>query len=188
MKNQPRGRTRMNARGQWLCVNCGAYRERYDFKCPPSRKGLPWPYCRDCVRTLDRLRPKYWRGTPEWEKDQARRARQQRAQARRERAERIQFVANAIDLLRRRGLTKSEVARLAGLSVGAMGVWERGERLPDPNVARRLGILLVETRHLPVGETPCCRRRLPHPELPALMACVAPRLAAYPVRTRWGRA
>ena len=49
------------------------------------------------------------------------------------------------------------------------------------------GVLLFETRHLPTGETPCYRRRLPHPELPALTARIAPQLAAWPMRSRWGR-
>ena len=185
---QPRGRKRMNHRGDWLCLECRRYRHRDDFACPPSRQGLPWPWCRECVRVLDRWRPKYHRGTPEWHADLERRARQRRAQAQRERAERIHFVREAIAILRRRGLTKAEIVTLAGVSWSLLLAAERGQRLPDPNVARRFGILLWETRHLPTGDEPCFRRRLPHPELPALLARVGPQLAAYPVRSKWGRA
>lgn len=177
--------TRRNARGHVLCLECRAWLEREAFACPPSRNGVPWPYCRDCVRVLERGRKKRIRGTAEWRADQERRARQQRRQQRARRKERQEFVAEAITVLRRRGLTKAEIVRLADVSFPNLLRWERQEQLPDPNVAHRLGALLLATATWPLGEEPVYRRRLPHPELPRLLERMEPVIARYPIRTKW---
>lgn len=181
----PWTRTRLNARGQVRCLACDQWLSREAFACPPSRKGTPWPYCRPCVRAIDRQRKRSIRGTPEWQSDQERRARQQRAAQRARRKERVEFVSHAITVLRRRGLTKAEITRLADVSFTSLLKWERRETLPDPQVAERFGALLLAMAHLPLQETPEYRRRLPHPELPRLVTAMAPVIARSPVRTAW---
>ena len=95
------------------------------------------------------------------------------------------MAAEAILLLRRRGFTKAEICKLAGVSFSTLLDWERKTRRVTPNGTGRLGLVLAATAHLPAGPEPCYRRRLPHPELAALLALLAPRLAAYPMRSRW---
>lgn len=163
------------------CHHCASYLPALRFRRHPSRAAW-WPYCRDCTRALDRKRARCIRGTPEWTAATADRIRRQRRQAAREQADRADFVRTGIGILRRRGFTKAEVARLAGVSFGALILWERGERRPDPNVAARFGVLLRETSALPIGTEPVFRRRLPHPAYAGLMARVGPLLAAYPMR------
>lgn len=183
-------RDRISARGEVWCFNCKTYLpgERFEWRHPPSwTKGRWWPHCRECTRQLDRLRRRNIRGTPEWKADQERRDRQQRAQNRREREERIRFAQEAIAIVRRRGLTKSEIARVTQTSLPSLLQWERGSVRCDPNVAARLGELLLATTGWPLGAEPCYRRRLPHPELPALLSRMSPVVARYPVRTKWAK-
>jgi hypothetical protein len=180
---------RYNGHGAVWCFNCRQYlpAERFRWANPPSWKGKAryWSYCRECEQALDRLRLRNIRGTDAWQRDQERRGRQQRAQNRREREERIRFAQDAIGLLRRRGLTKSEIARLTATSLPNLLQWERGTVRCDPNVAARLGELLLATADWPLADEPAYRRRLPHPELPRLMARMAPVIREFPVRSRW---
>jgi DNA-binding transcriptional regulator YiaG len=168
-----------------LCLQCDRWQERRHFATPPSRRGLPWPYCRECVRVIDRQRARSIRGTPEWTADMERRARQKRAQRTQEHAERREFVRVGILMLRRRGLTKSEVARVCDLSLSNLLRWERGQVVPDPNVARRVGELLLLTADWTLASEPTFRRRLPHPALPELAAGMCAVVERYPVRSRW---
>lgn len=178
-------RPRVNARGDVWCNHCEHYLPAHRFRRHPSRPAW-WPYCRDCTRVLDRQRARCIRGTPEWAAANADRLRRQRRQDAREQADRAAFVRDGIGILRRRGLTKAEIARLARVSHASLIVWERGERRPDPNVAARFGVLLRETAALPIGAEPAYRRRLPHPAYAGLVARVGPLVAAYPVRSTWG--
>jgi hypothetical protein len=61
----------------------------------------------------------------------------------------------------------------------------RGERAPTSAVVERFIVLLRETAHLPPGKEPAYRRRLPHPELDALLERCRPKVLAFPVRSRW---
>jgi hypothetical protein len=185
----PARRPRYNARGDVWCPahdrGKGAFLQPHRFKRHPLRPHTYWAYCRDCTIEIDRLRYRAKSRTPEAQAQQRART-QRRAQQRKHRQrERRAFVAEAILLLRRRGLTKADICRLADVSFGGLLKWERDEVCPSPNVAARLSLLLRETAHLAAQPEPAYRRRTPHPETPALMARVAPRLAAYPLRSRW---
>ena len=176
--------SRINARGDVLCTNCRSWlpAHRFRTKTYPSRPvPLFWPYCRDCTRELDRLR---WCGERR-ERANQRRLVRQRQQQRYEQADRRRFVAQAIGLLRRRGLTKAEIVRLTSTSWTALFAWEWQSRTPTPNAAERFVIVLRETAHWPLTAEPVVRRRLPHPQLAALMARVEPQLGAVPLRSRW---
>lgn len=175
-------RPRFDGHGNAWCHHCNRYRAVETFPPHPSKPG-PWPYCFTCRRELDRLR---WTGERR-QRMNRQRVENQRRQSARERAERSEFVARAIVTLRRRGLTKSEIAKLADVSIQGVLKWERRDRPPTPAVAERFSIVLHATSHLPIGADSCCRRRLPHPELPALLARCRPLVAAFPVRTRWSR-
>lgn len=187
-RTHPRQRPpRVNARGDLFCFHCQRYQHPSAFRLcsPPS-----WPrprylsYCRECEAALNRLR---WRGERR-ERQLRQRAERKRRQRQAQQRERREFVASAILILRRRGLTKMEIARLAGVSLQSLLRWERQQRRPDPSVAERFVILLRETAHLPLGDQPAYRRRRPHPELPALLARTGPQLARFPVRSKWRRA
>lgn len=177
------GLPRVTTIGIW-CYGCRSYRPSDEFGFPPSFGGRPTPECLACRNARDATRPKRRRGTPEWERDRERRVRDQRRQAAERAAERAAFVAGAIGTLRRRGLTKAEIRRLIGTTDGALLAWERRARRPTPNAAERFVVALRATAHLPTGPMPR-RRRIPHPELPALVERVAPTLAAFPLRSRW---
>ncbi len=183
----PKDRPRVNTRGDVWCFSCRQYLPSLRFRRHPSRPAW-WSYCRDCTRAIDRQRTRCIPGTPEWRAATEGRVRRKRRQRARERRGRVFFVRDAILLLRRRGFTKTEVAKLAGVSLGSLLKWEGGETVPDPNVAERFVVVLRETGHLPAGPTPEARRRLPHPELPTLLARCGPLVAAFPVRSRWKEA
>lgn len=183
-KGIPKRRQRRNARGDVWCNHCQRYLPPGRFAPRPRRPHTFWAYCRECTRALDRLRARNIRGTPEQRAHVAQsvaRKRRRRHAAQRERA---RFVQDAIAILRRRGLTKTDICRLAQVTFASLLRWERGGK-PDPNTAARFGVLLVETAHLPNGPTPAYRRRRPHPEAERLAARVVPQLAALPVRSRW---
>lgn len=175
----PAKRPRFDGHGNAWCHHCARYRAIEAFPTVATRPG-PWPYCYDCRRDLDRLR---WRGERR-AKLNRRRVENQRAQAAREDADRRAFVANAILVLRKRGLTKAEVARLAGTTMTSLLDWERRERRVTPNAAERFAALLRATRDWPIGD-PCWRRRTPHPRLAELAVAVASTLDARPLRSRW---
>ncbi|HEY7119667.1 MAG TPA: helix-turn-helix transcriptional regulator [Tepidisphaeraceae bacterium] len=175
---------RINARGHIYCFNCKQYLpgERFTFAHYPSwNKSRYWSSCRECTNELDRLR---WSGKRRADNNQQRLVRQRREHAS-ARLERTRFVAGAILLLRKRGLTKTEIAQLADVSLSSILDWERHLRRVTPAVAKRFGVLLSETRHLPTGKEPCYRRRLPHPELGDLLQRCRPQVRAFPVRSRW---
>jgi hypothetical protein len=181
-KGIPERHRRYNARGEVWCNHCKRYRSREDFKPHPSREGQFWSYCRDCTREIDRMR---WRGERRERTNRQRLVRQRKQQAAR-RTERIDLVANAIATLLRRGLTKSEICRLAGVTLTSLLAWERKERRVTTNVTGRFVLVLRETAHLPLGEPrPRHDRWHPHPELPALVERIAPKLVAFPLRSRW---
>lgn len=176
-------RPRYDGHGNAWCCNCQHYRAVEVFPPHPQKPG-PWPYCVECRRAIDRGR---WVGERR-QRLNRRRVENQRKQATRARTERAEFVAGAILTLRRRGLTKSEIARLMATCLPSLLAWERRVRPPTPAIAGRIGIVLQETAHLSLGAEPCLRRRLPHPEWPELLARCRPRMAAFPVRTRWKQA
>lgn len=177
---------RYNARGDVWCNHCRRYLPPDRFKRHPSRTHTYWAYCRDCTRAMDRLRYRARVSTPEGRteetgKNVARRRRRRLA----ERRERVDFVKNAIAALRTRGLTKAEICRLGGVSLGGLLAWERGDRCPDPPIAERFVVLLRETVQLPSSSAPAYRRRTPHPAMAELLARCVPQVAAIPVRTKW---
>lgn len=178
--------TRYNARGWVWCNRCQHYKPTEDFKPHPSRPGTLWSYCKPCVREIDRER--YQRKTSTLEgamADLEKRYERKKRQRTAERRERRQFVLHAIELLRRRGFTKAEIARLADTSLSSMWAWEtKPERKITPAMERRFGVLLRETGHLPLGE-PAFRRRLPHPEFEVIYQRVHRKVVAIPVRNAW---
>lgn len=176
---------RTNARGDVWCCNCETYLPPTRFRRHPSRPHRWWSYCRDCTKELDRFREKRRRGTEAWRADTERRVRQKREQSRRERAQRRAFATEAIRLLRRRGFTKAEIARLARTAIQSVLAWEAGTRRVTPNAADRLGVLLRHTAAYRAGKEPEYRRRLPHPDLPWLLAATEAEMAALPLRSRW---
>jgi hypothetical protein len=181
----PRRHERYNARGDVWCNNCKRYRPREEFKRHPLRPHTFWAYCKDCTRVLDRLRYRAKARTSEGKAAQAARIERRRRSRESQQKSRAHFVQDAILLLRRRGLTKSEICRLAGVSFGNLLKWERREVRVSPNVASRMGVLLLETTGWPLVETPAYRRQSPHPRLDELVARCAEQVAQYPVRTRW---
>lgn len=177
----PERHPRINGRGEVWCNNCRQYRPTSDFRRHPQRPHTWWAYCKPCTRELDRLR---WRG------DRRQRLNTQRiANQRRKRqvafAERRRFLADTIDLLLRRGLTISEIGRLTGIGLSNIYKYQASEtRRPTEAVTARFEQLLRLTMDWPLGE-PARRRRIPHPEIPALTAAMASTIAAHPVRSSW---
>jgi len=178
-----RRHVRINARGDVWCNHCQRYLPTCSFRRHPSRPHTWWAYCVDCTRELDRLR---WRGErrARHNAESPNRRRRRRAS---ERSERRAFVAGAILTLRRRGLTKTDVSRLTGVSLGSILAAEQGGGRwgPTPHTAARFVVALRATAHLPTGAEPAYRRRLPLPGLAELVARVRPLMDAYPVRSRW---
>lgn len=179
------GRPARYKHGLILCHNCRRYLAPDAFRwqtCPSLPKPKYTAYCAPCQRALDRLR---WTGERR-DRLNARRVVNQRRQSKREQAERRRFVADAIGILRRRGLTQSEIARLAGVSCSSVAIWARGDRRATPAVAQRFGVVLRETGDLPATDVPpkgnrWCR----HPRFAEAMARCAPQVMAIPVRSRW---
>jgi transcriptional regulator with XRE-family HTH domain len=176
---------RYDGHGNVFCHHCKQYRaaDHFTWMTSPSLNRPRYSaYCRDCARELDRLR---WCGERRRRNNASRTARQRR-QKDREYRERTAFVANAILTLRKRGLTKADICRLAQVSFSSLLLWERRDRRPLPNVAERFVVLLRATAELPEGE-PAYRRRLPHPAFDELLAATEGAIAALPVRNRWGK-
>jgi hypothetical protein len=172
---------RINGHGLVRCSACQRWQDRSEYGYPPSLKGRPTAYCHTCQREIDRLR---WRGERR-ELGNHRRVVQKRTERQGNRQERTRFVKNAILTLRRRGLTKAEIVKLADVTWPRLLVWERGDALPDPQVAKRFVVLLRETAYLPLAKEPVYRRRLPHPDFDTLMERCRPKVLAFPMRSRW---
>jgi transcriptional regulator with XRE-family HTH domain len=185
---------RFNARGDAHCSHCRQYLPIDSFKPHPNRPGVLWTTCKPCTRELDRAR--YARKTStlegaiaEQEKNNARR-RELRA---RRRQERLQFVQHSIKQLRARGLTKSEIARLGGFSMGSLLRWEAAKLSAShgitENVERRFGVLMnAAIQILPSPskyQIPNYRRRVPHPDLPILEEMCESEIERYPLRNAW---
>lgn len=175
---------RYDGHGNVFCHNCRSYlpADRFAWKASPSMDRPRYnSYCRPCQREIDRMR---WTGDRRLRLNERRLVTQAKHQ-RRDRKDRMHFVADAIQLLRRRGLTKAEISRLADVSMTSLLKWERKERRVTTAVADRFGVLLRETAYLRTGDTPEYRRRLPHPDLPLLMERCRPQVERYPVRNSW---
>lgn len=181
----PERHARYDARGHVWCNNCRQYLHADNFRRHPLRPHTYWSYCKECTRWIDRNRARSIRGTADWKKAVTDRVRRQRRQATQEQTERRKFVADAITLLGRRGLTRAEIARLCDTSHGSLIEWARSERRVTPQVASRFGGLLRLTHDFSMAAEPVRRRRLPHPEMPRLLAAMAPVLERYPVRNSW---
>src|SRR5687767_14942213 len=65
-------------------------------------------------------------------------------------AHRREVVQQAIGTLLGRGIRKADLCRLPGVNWGSLLAWERGDRLPSPNVEERFAALLAMTAELPV--------------------------------------
>jgi hypothetical protein len=176
--------SRFNGSGLVRCSACERWQDPSEYGYPSSLNGLPTAYCHGCQREIDRLR---WRGERRATSNASRLVRQRKEQ-RGVRQERTRFVAGAILTLRRRGLTKAEIVKLAGISWTALLDLERRERTPTPAMAERFVVVLRETAYLPLSKEPVYRRRLPHPDLDALLARCRPRVLAFPLRSRWKEA
>lgn len=178
---------RYNARGEVWCNRCQQYLGAESFKRHPQRRHTYWSYCRPCTRIIDRER--YARRTRDLDRALAeleRHNQRKRTRSAADFAERRQFLADAIRILRRRGLTKAEIVRLTDTSFANLLKWERGERhRPTKAVCQRFSIVLRETADLPIGSELADRRRLPHPAMGELLARCLPKVQAIPVRDTW---
>lgn len=175
---------RVNGSGLVRCSACRRWQDPSEYGYPPSLKGRPTAYCHGCQRELDRMR---WRGERR-AKGNADRVVRQRRERRGQKQERRSLVKGAILTIRRRGLTKAEICKLADIPFTTLLDLERGDRMPTPAMAERFVVVLGETAYLPLGKEPAFRRRLPHPDLDALIARCRPRVLAFPVRSRWKEA
>lgn len=181
-----RRHTRFNARGDAWCNRCQRYLPVYEFKRHPSRPGTLWSYCKPCVLVIDRER--YRKSTSTLAGAIAvlsKRYERKKRHQREVREERIAFIENAITVLRKRGFTLSHIARLTGIKVTNFYQWQKRASRPSRNAERRFGLALQATAHIPIGETPAYRLRLPHPELHTLCEQLAPELTKYPMRSAW---
>lgn len=178
---------RRNARGDVWCNHCERYLrpDAFRFVQYPSMPAPKfWAYCIACTQEIDRDR--YHRTKFRIDKAAGAFERTKRKAGRRkqEYRERTKFVTGAIDTLRRRGFTKSEVAKLARVSMTQLYGWNEGTQRPTPAIEARFGELLVATSRFPLGDRPV-RRRIPHPELAAILAATDGLDVRYPVRDRW---
>ncbi len=127
---------RIDGRGNVWCTNCKRYLPSYEFRRHPADLSRWWPYCKSCTRELDRLR---WTGERR-ERLNRRRIINKQRQRRGEFAQRRAELAQGISLLRRRGLTHTDIAVICGLARESMGLWERGKvAKPLEAVAVRVG-------------------------------------------------
>lgn len=173
---------RINGRGEVYCHNCKRYRPTYEFRRHPSVPSRWWPYCNACCRELDRMR---WTGERRKRLNAQRVVNKQRAR-RSEFATRRADLTSGIALLRRRGLTLTDIGEICQLSREGMGNWAP-IRVSKPleAVAIRIGELVALTIDWPLTETPAYRRRTPHPLRDELRAALRPVVLAHPVRQRW---
>lgn len=180
---------RYNARGEVWCNYCERYRSADHFRFvsfPSLPKPKYWAYCKDCTREIDRVRYHHSVSTSEGKaKVLESRYKRHRRQRETELRQRREFVLRAIETIRRRGFTISEVSRLSGISLTTLYGWQKHDKEPSRAAESRLAIVLCHTGHLPVGELSTYRRRLPHPELAFLIKRIAPELAKHPMRNSW---
>lgn len=173
------------ARGEVWCNNCARYLSAEEFKRHPQRPHTYWSYCKACVIEIDRMRYRAKAKTPAGQEATRRRGERHRRQMAAEYRARRMFVRDAIDTVRRRGFTISEVARLSGIAVPSLYAYLKDERRPIPAAASRMLLVLRATAHLPTGEAPPYRRQRPHPELAGLLERLAPEIARHPTRSAW---
>jgi DNA-binding XRE family transcriptional regulator len=132
-------RPRIDARGDVWCHACRRYLMTTMFV-RSEKGGSGWrSYCVPCEREMDRVR--YRLRTTEIKRHAQRRRRD-------EQAKRRELVSDAIKLLRRRGLSKADIARLIDAKRHSIPAWERGDRLPKPTTVKRIMDGLRATRHL----------------------------------------
>lgn len=165
---------RINGRGEVWCNNCKRYLPTSEFKRHPTRPHLWWTFCMPCTRELDRMRYRAKARTASGRAAiRAAHNRSKRRKAAEDARERRAFMAETIDLLRRRGLTRSEIGRLTGSDLGNIYAWEKRERrMPRPSVMARFEALVRLTMAFPLGP-PAFRRRLPHPHYAELEAAMS---------------
>jgi hypothetical protein len=184
----PKRMVKVNSRGEVWCSNCKRYLPSYDFRVHPNAKKPDggngqkwWAYCKACCRELDRLR---WRGERR-ERLNRQGVLNKRRRQQGEFTSRREFLAGAIELLQRRGLTISAIARIVDGSLTNIYKYrEKACHRPTKAVLARFERLLLLTMDWPHGE-PAFRNRLPHPKEVALTAVMQPTIAANPVRSRW---
>lgn len=191
VKRCSKSHPRINHLGNVWCFACQRYLRREAFApakhFPSWKQPRIWSYCRSCTQARDRERYAVRNATPEGhlldvQKRYTRKTRQRRTEQR----ERREFAAFAITQIRKRGLTKSEISRLTGISLSTLIKFERMERTrPDPQPVRRIELLYEAVMDWPKREEPEFRRRLPHPMLRPLELYMARRTARYPIRSRW---
>lgn len=182
----PKRMVKVNGRGEVWCPNCKQYLPSHQFKPHPYRNQPGkhqqwWSYCMPCCRELDRLR---WCGERK-ERGTRRSIVNHRRRRQAEFADRREFLSSTIDLLQRRGLTLSAIARLTEVSLSSIYTYRaQARRRPTKAVLARFERLLLLTMDWPLGE-PAFRDQLPHPREAALVQAMAPTIAANPVRSRW---
>lgn len=177
---------RTNARGQVRCGKCHQYLDASMFRKHPNRPGTHFWMCTPCSNAYDRER--YAQRNRDLERalrDLDRRTELKRKHAGQRMAERRRFLVESIRLLRSRGLTKTEICRLADVTLGNLLKWERGScQHPTQAVCNRFSIVVRETGELPkVG--PVVGRRRPHPAMGELLARCLPQVQAIPTRNGW---
>ena len=180
---------RFNARGDVWCNKCQQYLPAHRFRFvsyPSMPKPKYWAYCNDCVRVIDRER--YAKATSTLagaERVLADRYKRKEKYRKHELADRAAFVDMALDTLQRRGFTYADICKLMGTSHGTLIQWREHRVRIVANVAKRFGVILLATAHIPTGERVIKGRRKANPHLPGLIAHLEPELARYPLRNAW---
>lgn len=161
---------RFDHRGRIWCPNCKAYQERDLFKEHPNRPGKYWAYCTPCTRVLDRIRYRYGGAQRKKEAFEARRE-SRRHKRQLELAERRKFVMDAFDILRRRGFSQADIARLIRADAGNLRVWAEGRRNVGPAVAKTFAAALYATKDYRIKATaaPMKSTGRPHPDMARLI-------------------
>jgi len=180
---------RFNARGDVWCNYCQQYLPAHRFRFvsfPSLPKPKYWSYCKECTRLKDQERYRQSTSTlASAEQVLAKRYERKKRLQTKVRSERVQFIDDAIHLLRLRGFTYADICKLMGCANGTLIQWRKHIGLPTLNTERRFGCILLATSHIPAGDAPASYRRLPNPHLPGLIQQLAPELAKYPLRNGW---
>lgn len=182
----PERHQRYDAHGRVWCNRCRRYLPPTEFRRHPQRPHTYWSYCKPCTREIDRIRHFRKHEDPvnriadnERHNELRRKRRDEEFRQRREE------LVSCINRLLRKGLTRQEICRLAGISAGNLiSYLEKATRRPDPNTVERVAALDRLTLGWPKGEQ-CFRRRTPHPRLPELEAAMDQVRDAYPRRDIW---
>lgn len=182
----PERHQRVNGRGEVWCNACKRYLPASEFRRHPARPHTWWSYCKPCVREIDRMRYRGSVATREGKrKVMDARTRRKRRQSAADFRERREFLAAAIELLRRRGLTATDQSVATQTTRENVYAWQRKQvHRPTMAVIARFEALLLLTIDWPQGE-PAYRRRAPHPELLELSDAMRPVIARHPVRNPW---